>query len=294
MKSIWYIFLIFFCTLIAQGYAHRRHESSDSYYQLSDSYYQLSVCAIFQNEASYLQEWIDHHRKNGVDFFLLYNNNSTDDYKQVLRKYEKAGIVTVVDWLHNYTTVEEWNKIQVEAYTDAVHRLTNISKWCAFLDTDEFLFCPNGKSIPTVLKKYGKFAGVVVNWVVYGTSNKEKIRYPEKMLSELVYRSPLDHPVNKHVKSIVRPKFVQSCSNPHYFVYSSGLYAVNENFERVDGPFTTENHVTVFRINHYWARDLDFLYNQKIPRRTRWGHPAEDILLFERECNQVYDPILLK
>jgi hypothetical protein len=40
----------------------------------------LSICAIFKDEAPYLQEWIEFHRLLGVEKFYLYNNNSRDNF----------------------------------------------------------------------------------------------------------------------------------------------------------------------------------------------------------------------
>jgi glycosyltransferase involved in cell wall biosynthesis len=255
--------------------------------------YELSVCAIFHNEASYLPEWIEHHRKQGVQFFLLFNNNSTDNYKEVLRKYEKQKIVKLVDWSYSSSNVEEWNGIQTRAYTYALKMLKNFSKWCAFIDTDEFLFCPDGSLLSENLKKYESYGGVAVNWVIYGTSNKFKVEPNERLLNELVHRTSFDHPINKHVKCIVRPSRANSCHNPHYFVYKPAFFSVNENSIRLDGPFSEEHSSDVFRINHYWARDLHFFVNEKIPRQTKWGKSAQSAIDFESECNGVYDPILI-
>ena len=44
--------------------------------------YNVSACAIFQNEAPYLKEWIEYHRLIGVEHFYLYNNGSTDNYDE--------------------------------------------------------------------------------------------------------------------------------------------------------------------------------------------------------------------
>ena len=41
--------------------------------------HRLAICAIFREEAPFLAEWIDFHRKVGVSHFYLYNNFSTDD-----------------------------------------------------------------------------------------------------------------------------------------------------------------------------------------------------------------------
>ena len=58
----------------------------------------LSVCAIYKNEARYLAEWIEFHLLAGVEHFFLYDNDSTDDHREVLAPYMRAGLVTVTDW----------------------------------------------------------------------------------------------------------------------------------------------------------------------------------------------------
>ena len=45
----------------------------------------LSVCAIYKNEARYLAEWLEFHLLAGVEHLFLYNNDSTDDHREVLR-----------------------------------------------------------------------------------------------------------------------------------------------------------------------------------------------------------------
>ena len=51
----------------------------------------LSVCAIYKNEARYLAEWLEFHLLAGVEHFFLYNNDSTDDHREVLAPYLRAG-----------------------------------------------------------------------------------------------------------------------------------------------------------------------------------------------------------
>ena len=58
----------------------------------------LSICAIFKNEARYLEEWIKFHRGVGVSHFFLYDNESTDDPLTVLRPWIEMGLVTLVAW----------------------------------------------------------------------------------------------------------------------------------------------------------------------------------------------------
>ncbi len=54
----------------------------------------LAICAIFKNEAPWLKEWITyHHSALGVNTFYLYNNDSTDSFKETLQPFVDQGIV---------------------------------------------------------------------------------------------------------------------------------------------------------------------------------------------------------
>ena len=55
--------------------------------------YYLAVCAIAKDEGPYFKEWIEWHRKQGVDKFYVYDNESTDCTKEVLEPYIKSGLV---------------------------------------------------------------------------------------------------------------------------------------------------------------------------------------------------------
>src|SRR5271165_4385432 len=78
--------------------------------------YDLAICAIFQNEAPYLKEWIEFHKLVGVQHFYLYNNLSTDDYITVLAPYIDTKEVDLVDWPYPKTSPEHWYEIQCAAY----------------------------------------------------------------------------------------------------------------------------------------------------------------------------------
>ena len=130
--------------------------------------YQLSICAIFQNEARFLKEWIDFHKKQGIEHFWLYNNLSQDDYLSVLQTYVDNGTVDLIDWPYpNDDDSTKWHWIQCNAYNDAIIQMQNRVKWCAFIDTDEFLFSPK-EDLKEVLDDYDQYSGVVINWVMYG------------------------------------------------------------------------------------------------------------------------------
>ena len=261
--------------------------------ELVDAYeYEVSICAIFRNDARFLKEWVEFHIEQGVEHFWLYNNLSQDDWQSELHPYIDTGMVEIIDWPYESIKQEDWNIIQCKAYMDGVKLSKGVSRWVAFLDTDEFLFSPKKKKLGHVLKQYKHYPGIQVHWVLYGTSNVQEVK-KGNMLNELVMRAELLSSGNRHLKSIVQPKYVVRCENPHYFYYSK-RHSVNENFDKTYGCFHDNISVNILRINHYTHRDLEFFFNEKMSRRYKWGYPIEGMIEFDDELNKIYDPILFK
>jgi hypothetical protein len=257
--------------------------------------HKLSITAIFNNEAPYFKEWIEFYLKMGADHFYLYNNNSTDNYKEALEPYIKLGLVDLIEWPSSAKNNEFLNhcfETQTSAYTNAINRARTRSKWMAFVDLDEFFFAVQEKTLLECLEtRFPNYPGVCVNWVNYGTSNVAKIAPDEHIWDKLVYRCPDNHPRNKYYKSIVQPFYVKSCTNPHCVNYFPPLHHVDTHGD-VFGVDIPTIHLDIMRINHYWCRDEDYLYNVKIPRYGRWGFGPEYILLIANDLNQVFDPLL--
>lgn len=250
----------------------------------------LTVCAIFRDDAPYLKEWIEFHLEQGVEHFYLYNNLSKDDYQKTLKPFIDNGVVSLKDWPYEHTNEENWQEIQCDSYMDCVERIRETSEWCAFIDTDEFLFSPIGKLSET-LNRYRKYNGVIVNWVLYGTSNVEKVPSDERIVDYLVMRAPLNHQENRACKSIAKPKNILCPVTSHYFLYKKG-YAVNENKKERRGWVNKDISVKYLRINHYRTRDVDFFKRVKMSRSKNWvnGERLYNIELL----NSVHDPILKK
>lgn len=240
--------------------------------------YELSICTIFKDDSKYLPEWIEFHQKQGVEHFYLYDNNSQDNPIEYLISYIEKGLVTLTTWNHSHDNQDQWNLIQCNAYMDCIGKIKD--HWCAFIDTDEFLFSPTGIKLSKLLKDYDEYSSILVYWRCYGTSSVEKIPENEKLVNVLVYRAKSDHPWNNFVKNILQPKYVSGCFNPHTF----------EFFEKP--ILDLKKNVFIFRINHYWSRDKEFFFKEKIARRLKWDMDYQKMIKTESEMNEIYDPIL--
>jgi len=92
----------------------------------------------------------------------LYNNNSTDNYQEILKPYIDNGIVILTEWPKKHG--------QRSAYNNCIKRFRYNSYWMAFIDIDEFLFGTHEDNLCTILKDYEAYPGVQVNWLVFGSS----------------------------------------------------------------------------------------------------------------------------
>jgi hypothetical protein len=206
----------------------------------------LSICAIYRNEARYMPEWIEFHRLLGVERFYLFNNRSTDNHLEVLAPYMEDGTVVWRDW--------PMFPGQKAAFNRCLADHTHDSRWIAFIDLDEFLFSPDHRLLPDVLEGFENHPGVVVNMIYYGTSGHETPP-PGLAIENYTRRLGFERPRNRLIKSIVDPKRTLRAGHiSHYFVYSDGQRAVDENFQPIRGHATEQVSTDLLRVNHYFTR----------------------------------------
>lgn len=187
----------------------------------------LTAVTVFKNEASYLDEWLAFCVLQGIEHFLLYDNSSTDNSREVLRPWIEAGIVELIDWpLH-------WkSRAQTKAFLDALHRLCGRVRWAAFIDIDEFLFSPTGMPVSKVLEQYEDHAGVIVNWQCYGSSG-HKAQPSGLTIENYTWRARTHWARNRRVKTIVDPAVAVEPQSAHLFKVQPGHSLVTEDFKRV-------------------------------------------------------------
>lgn len=62
------------------------------YCEIQPTYY-LAVLSIANNESIYIKEWLEWHKKYGVEKFFIYDNGSTNNTYEVLRPYIESDVV---------------------------------------------------------------------------------------------------------------------------------------------------------------------------------------------------------
>lgn len=124
----------------------------------------MVICAVFRDEAEHFDEWLDFHRKAGVTKVVLYDDASTDQWRAVLEPWIEDGLVEL-----RPLKVRD----QLWAFNDCLRHYRWSYQWFAFIDIDEFIFPGSDRTLPDVLKKYTRWAGVFVFWELFGANGRE-------------------------------------------------------------------------------------------------------------------------
>jgi hypothetical protein len=241
--------------------------------------HELAVCAIFREEAPFLDEWLSFHTGVGITHFYLYNNFSTDNFRQVLAPWIERGAVTLTDWPIPVG--------QISAYKHCVARARGECQWLAFIDIDEFLFSPQSTDITHILKDYSDLPAVEV-WQLFFGSGGHATRPALPVTEAYVMRAP---DTRTTVKTIANPRLVYRPDvHQHKYWYGEALDTSRQRVAKDRRPV-----LDVLRINHYWSRSLDDL-GTKVARGDASTAQARDHgwhFDFERTLNAERDEAIL-
>ena len=264
--------------------------------------YDLAIVAILKNEGHYLKEWLDYHLLAGVEHFYFYDNDSTDNYNEIIAPYIAAGLVT--------SEKISGGSAQFAAYSFAVRDYRFHCRYAAFIDLDEFILPKSTTDTVTatlddVLKNFPDAAGLAVNWQLYGSNHQKTADYSTGVLERFTRRAPVDWVVpipnrdipggNAQVKTIANPRRIFCFTSAHFPIYFTGDYSVNERGERVDSycnePVTAER----LAINHYNVKSREE-HSLKISKgragKASTYLTAEWFDMYDR--NEVFDDGILK
>ena len=220
--------------------------------------YDLAVVAILKDEGHYIKEWLDYHLLAGVDHFYLYDNDSTDDYAEIIAPYVNAGLVT--------SEKISGGSAQYAAYTFAVRDYRFLCRYMAFIDLDEFIYPKNTTDTITatldkILGKFPAASGVAINWQLYGSNGAKTADYSNGVLERFTRRAPVDWVVpiphrdipggNSQIKTVANPRRIFFVDNSHFPVYFEGGYSVNECGGAVLSYYNEPVTAEKIALNHY-------------------------------------------
>jgi hypothetical protein len=169
----------------------------------------FAIGAIFKNEAHIMKEWLNHYFFHGVDHIYLINDNSSDNFMDILTPFLNKKLVTLydsVDW-------HKWKKITGDPAVFVGRQWCKYNfffsehfkkyKWFGIFDLDEFLYSPKYINITEILKLLENHTQQInINWVNFGSSGF--IKQPKKVVDNFIYRPKQLH---SQIKSIIRTDY---------------------------------------------------------------------------------------
>ena len=213
-----------------------------------------------------MKEWIEYHSLVGVEHFYLYNNNSTDHYREVLQPYVDNGTVTLTEWPETPG--------QITAYKHWYENFRSETTWCSFLDLDEFFVPYKHTNLQDWLQRFKNCPLVLVYWKMFGTSgrlehddNQLQIEQYTNSWEGLTRRGKLFYNTNYDIGYF-------KVDMMHYFLCRYGRLKVppiNQFGKFVLWEVHRMKKKVDIQCNHYWSRSYGN-YEKKHQRGSAcWG-----------------------
>lgn len=128
---------------------------------------EVVICAMAKNEHKYINEWVAHYVKLGIDKIYLYDNDDLDkpfigDF--IDKKYLNKVVIKNIRG-------QKKEKLQHDIYTGFYIKYGKTFDWCFYVDIDEFLFGINNFH-SWLMQPQFKFAKQIrVKWKLFGDDN---------------------------------------------------------------------------------------------------------------------------
>ncbi|MBK7380538.1 MAG: glycosyltransferase family 92 protein [Ignavibacteriales bacterium] len=224
--------------------------------------YNLIACAVSKCEGKYIKDWIDWHKKLGVEKFVIYDEGSDHETLEVLQRDCWSGLVEYMP-----TTT---HPVQYQAYTNCIQRYTGKADWILFLDIDEFInpFGLDNYDLRNLLVKFNhpNIGGVAFPWHCFGTSdsNKYEDRAVWKRITKRIHYEDPNCGHSKHIKSIMRPQCVSNIDDPHWFKTKPGFHTVDMLYRPITISEHRNNYLPMDKvvINHYITKTKEEWFNK--------------------------------
>ena len=234
------------------------------------------LCALAKNEHLYINEWVNHYLKLGVDKIFIFDNDDKDAPN--IRDYIDKECLSQIRII-NARGIHR-PKMQHEFYTNFYNVEKDNFDWCIFCDIDEYLVGVD--NIKTFLKQ-PQFNGpfqIRIKWKLYGDDDiierdtskpllgaftKEITCSLNNNLTKRVYLEKQGKAIVKgHLKNVV-------INSPHYAMYSTMpkiLPSVLPSGRKCYSGVVIEedySNESVF-FNHYMTKSLKEFIDQKMNR----------------------------
>ena len=221
----------------------------------SSSTKSVAICVVVKlsslSELDDIQEWIEYHQLLGISNIYIYDNNSTINIKEILKRYTRVTVHTIVG-----------TKIQRLSYDICLKSYGKLHDWLALIDVDEFVVLNTKKILIDYLTDFNSYGALVLFEKFYGSSN-HSTRPIGGVLQNYNECKSTDY-----MKSIINTKAVYANDihtplqfvNGYYFVNSERKHSCDSNKIRSKCLMTFQD----IWINHYSVKSVEEFEIKKI------------------------------
>ena len=238
----------------------------------------LVIVSLISGEERYLEEFIQFHILQGVDYFVFYDNSKNNKQLNVLKPFIQNGLVTLFScpdfgfffsWLLRkfHSKSRSRPTIQELAFSNFLNDHKNSKWWIAQIDIDEFIYCEDQTVINFIKSKDDLgIKNIEIEQFEFGSSGL--IDYPKSVIDSYKIRAK----IRKSKKSIGKACYISSMYNPHIFSYRRTFIdkIIKGVRTRIDFPKGTSlimpNEIskkTSIFINHYKFKCLKDIINRR-------------------------------
>ena len=179
----------------------------------------IGVCIRAKDEQKIICDWVSHYLKLGFDKIFIYDNLSEPSIETILKsKNLFSDKITI-----KIDNVNHSN--QPIIYQECIDQNKELD-WLFLCDADEFLWLKEGTVKDFLLKFSNDTCTVLINWLVYGTSNLQTYDKNKSVFEQFILREEYSHFWNTFVKSFIRPKLINKFGNVHV-TYNSNYKVCN-------------------------------------------------------------------
>jgi hypothetical protein len=223
----------------------------------------IGVCIRAKNEQKIICDWVNHYFKLDFDKIFIYDNMSEPSIENTLKEKNLLNdkiFIKIDTCAYSNQTI---------LYQECIDQNKDLD-WILLCDADEFLWLKEGNIKDFLLKFSEDTCTILINWLVYGTSNLQTYDRNKSVFEQFILREDYSHFWNTFVKSFVRPKLIEKIGTVHVTynnnhkvcnIYNNILSINYQN--KCDYRDMNLNDNTHLVLTHYMTLDYESMLNKR-------------------------------
>jgi hypothetical protein len=202
--------------------------------------YKLSFGAIFNNEESSLKEWLDHHIRRGVEHFYLIDDNSTDNFLNVLEPYKELITLFSINERKQF-----WGR-QSHYYNQFFINKLKETEWFLICDIDEYVWSPKFLDLREACNhlEQSQIFSLAIPMVLFGSNNQ--VKQPKSIVEGFIKRSTMNKDYLNYIDDTCQYKSIMKSSTIQKFQIHVHEVSCETIFQN-----SLNLNLDLFRLNHY-------------------------------------------